>query len=277
MPATLPAEKAAQIKNLHEQQATLKRMIISIGGGPKAAASLSDPLAHTVPILGFQNFPNPYKLCGFNLQMLCGLNNNSWDIYQDKLNAIATKQGVDLQFSITKQPILQCVTNTVNKMVKLRPKIQQKISDPDWLIRQMLQGMLKASREKHNNWVTGKRCTQKPKTTKDNKHKGQVKGKNKHESKAKGEEKDEDKNKDKGKRDKKADKGKGKEVQEPDDESKDVEMTNVGDILAPDMPQASTGGSFSKDTDSDQHKGQPLFSNTNTLDCTPVPPICPHP
>ncbi|KAF8726117.1 hypothetical protein RHS02_08213, partial [Rhizoctonia solani] len=280
MSSNLSAEKAAQIKKLCEQQASLNRMISSIAGTPAAAASVSDPLAHrqsitsanTVKVLGFKSFAKPKKPREVNLQTLCGLNNDMWGIYKDKLKGIASWQGVDTRFSITKQPIQQHVTNIVNKIIQLRPEIKEKILDPDWFIRQTLQGVLKALGKTHWKQVGGKSRNQKAKETsavvkdknKDkDKEKSKGKGKRKRKDKDKDKNEDEDKDKDKdrgkdkGKNVEKGEKGEGRKEQEQED----TEMTGAGKILDQSMPQSSTGVTINKvvGTNINQGKGRSVI------------------
>ncbi|KAF8700532.1 hypothetical protein RHS03_06648, partial [Rhizoctonia solani] len=236
MASNLSAEKAAQSKKLCEQKASIDKMISSIAGTPKVAASLTDPLG------------------------------------MEELKGIASWQGVDLRFSLTKQPISQCVTNTVNKMVETCPEIRQKILDPDWFIRQTLQGLLKALGKSHWKQVNGTTRKQKPKKTskvgKDNNNNNNNKNKNKDKDKGKQDDKEdkEDKNKDKdeGKKDKKREKGKGREEQE-----EDTEMSNVDKIPNQTAPQASASAATNKDAGTNQGEA---VSSSNAFNSTPAPP-----
>ncbi|KAG8686108.1 hypothetical protein FRC11_009497 [Ceratobasidium sp. 423] len=264
MAADLPPAKAAQIKRLREQQANINKMISSIAG-KEAAESLSDPLANTIPILGFQSFTKPSTSRGFNLQELCGLTDRMWSIYKDELRGVAIRQGVDIRFSITKQPIQLCITDTVNEMIKLRPEIKTKISDPDWFIRQTLKAMLKSSGEIHRN-----RMNDKPKRNQKAKKTSKVDAdgdKDKVEDEDEDENEDENKDEDEGKEDKK--RGKGKEK----DEQEDMEMTDVDEVADLSAPQASTSGNRNMDTGTNQGESVPPLSNSTTFDSTPAPPV----
>ncbi|CAE6455992.1 unnamed protein product, partial [Rhizoctonia solani] len=95
-----------------------------------------------------------------NLQGLCGLSDSRWAIFRGELRDIATKNGVDSRLSLTNQLTRQCITDTVNDMIKSRPEIKI-ISDPDWFIRQVLRTLLKTSSESYRNLANDKPPRQK--------------------------------------------------------------------------------------------------------------------
>ncbi|KDN46738.1 hypothetical protein RSAG8_04118, partial [Rhizoctonia solani AG-8 WAC10335] len=147
-------DKLAQIKKLREQRAQIDRMINTlVGDSTEGSAGPS----HIMPLLGFTDFkkPPPNKR-DFNLQSLCGLTDRMWSIFKQELRDVAVKQGVDTRVSLKSQLTQQCITDSVNEIIKLRPEIKQKLSDPDWFIRQTLRAMLKSSSESYRNLANDK-------------------------------------------------------------------------------------------------------------------------
>ncbi|GAB1527098.1 hypothetical protein RhiTH_010273 [Rhizoctonia solani] len=154
MPTNPSNIQAAQLKKLYEDRAKLNKMISMLKGN----SSNENPVVpnHTVQLLGFTDFKKPGPKESFNVQVLSGLTNRMWGIFKAELRNIAVSQGVDTRLSINNQRTQQSIADTVTQMIISRPEIQQKISDPDWFIRQSLRSMLKTSSESHRNLANNK-------------------------------------------------------------------------------------------------------------------------